>query len=103
MQTTYSASTPAKARMFDSDYVYIKGAPEMSFFTNDSRAIDVMDILPRNRPIGGLPQLADMTVPSYSVQTTLASLRAMTLVMCGKNGRALKFGNDFMLKLEISY
>lgn len=100
---TYDAVAVNPSRLSTTDYVYIKGAPEMSFFTSNGAAIDVMEVLPRNRPIMGVPSLSDTGPLSYPVYTSLPSLRSMNLTLTDRDGKPIQFGGDYLIKLEIRY
>lgn len=101
--TGYIAFSQMDPKATISDYVYIKGAPEISFFDGNGRSLDAMEILPRNRELGGIPTVASTNPLSYNVKTSLASLRNMTLALTDVYGVAIPFGGEYMLKIVISY
>jgi hypothetical protein len=86
-----------------SDYVYLKGSPEMSFFDHYGQSLDLLEILPRNRSYGAVPEQSNTIAVTYPVYTSISSLRAMNLTLTDETGDPIKFGAPYLIKIEIVY
>jgi len=97
----YSPSYPKTCL---SDYVYITSSANSNVWTSTGRRSDVIDILPRNSNHGH-SQLSNSALSSINifVDTKMSALRSMRLVLADEAGRTIRFGQRFMLRVQINY
>lgn len=99
----YVAHSPQIARLCFSDYVYIKGAPEVAFFTNLGASTDVLAVVPRNKGFGTSP-LIQSTIPKvYGMKTSMSSIRSMNLVLADSNGDIINFGDPYKMSIVVYF
>jgi hypothetical protein len=100
---SYTAFAPNPSKLAFSDYVYIKGTPEISFFTSDGRSTDTIAVLPRNREYGSVPHLQSMLPRTYGVKTTMNSIRSMNFVLSDQFGAPINFPVPYQFTLVVTF
>jgi hypothetical protein len=97
----YSKEQP---QMFVDPYLYIRGAPESSFWNTDGTTTELLAIEPRTRPTGSIPPIqAYVDAVTSQTKTSLNSLRHMRLRITDADGNLLMIDKPYLIKLLISF